>query len=170
MSGKYQFPTTLETLKTGTPVGATGFFVTFAALTNYSLDMRHIRICLWAVMAVMLCSAFTTKEKEKPVYVFGVGASFKDSVVYFTEVQLVDSVVLDGNGFLPQREVYAYQMKNFLEYQKGKADYTCAIYFSENRLKLEKEASKVRKQYEKGNTYVLENVKVVDFSFKKPEE
>lgn len=125
---------------------------------------------MFAVMAVTLCSAFTMKKNEKPVYVFGVGASFKDSVVYFTEVQLVDSVVLDGNGFLPRREAYAYQMKNFLEYQKGKADYTCAIYFSENRVKLEKEFSKVRKQYAKGNTYILENVKKSDFSFKKPEE
>lgn len=132
--------------------------------------MKYIRICLFAVMAVTLCSAFTMKKNEKPVYVFGVGASFKDSVVYFTEVQLVDSVVLDGNGFLPRREAYAYQMKNFLEYQKGKADYTCAIYFSENRVKLEKEFSKVRKQYAKGNTYILENVKKSDFSFKKPEE
>lgn len=132
--------------------------------------MKYIRICLLAVMAVMVCSAFTMKEKEKPVYVFGVGASFKDSVVYFTEVQLVDSVVLDKNGFLPRRESYAYQMKNFLEYQKGKVDYTCAIYFSENRLKLEKEAAKVRKQYEKGNSYVLENLKMADFSFEKPEE
>lgn len=125
---------------------------------------------MFAVMAVTLCSAFTMKKNEKPVYVFGVGASFKDSVVYFTEVQLVDSVVLDGNGFLPRREAYAYQMKNFLEYQKGKADYTCAIYFSENRVKLEKEFSKVRKQYAKGKTYILENVKKSDFSFKKPEE
>lgn len=132
--------------------------------------MKYIRICLFAVMAVTLCSAFTMKKNEKPVYVFGVGASFKDSVVYFTEVQLVDSVVLDGNGFLPRREAYAYQMKNFLEYQKGKADYTCAIYFSENRVKLEKEFSKVRKQYAKGKTYILENVKKSDFSFKKPEE
>ena len=69
-----------------------------------------------AVMAVMLFSAFTMKGKEKPVYMFGVGASFKDSVVYFTEVQVVDSVQLDHDGFLPHRESYAYQMKNYLEY------------------------------------------------------
>ena len=110
---------------------------------------------------------------------FGVGASFKDSVVYFTEVQLVDSVVLDKNGFLPSRVQYSYQLKNFLEYQKGKLDYTCAVYFSEHKAKLEKEFSKVRKQYEKGfskvrkqyekgDTYVLETVKSTEFVFKKP--
>lgn len=132
--------------------------------------MKYIRICLLAMVTIVICSAFTMKGEQKPVYVFGVGASFKDSVVYFTEVQMVDSVALDNNGFLPRREAYSYQLKNHLQYEKGKPDYTCAIYFSENRVKLEKEASKVRKQYEKGNEYVIENVNVSDFAFKKPEE
>lgn len=168
MSKKCQFPTTLETLKTGSSCGASGFFVTFAALTKYSIGMKYVRICLIAAMAVMLFSAFTMKDKEKSVYVFGVGASFKDSIVYFTEVQAVDSVVLDRSGFLPRRESYAYQLKNYLEYERNHPDYTCAIYFSENKNKLEKEASKVRKQYEKANTFVIEKVASSDFSFKKP--
>ena len=130
--------------------------------------MKYIRICLMAVVGVMLLSAFTMKGKEKPVYVFGVGASFKDSVVYFTEVQAVDSVALDKNGFLPRREMYAYQLKNYLEYEKSQPDYTCVVYFSENKNKLEKEASKVRKQYEKAKTFVIEKVGMSDFSFKKP--
>ncbi len=130
--------------------------------------MRFVRMILVAALSVVLFSAFTMKGGDKPVYMFGVGASFKDSVVYFTEVQLVDSVVLDKNGFLPSRVQYSYQLKNFLEYQKGKLDYTCAVYFSEHKAKLEKEFSKVRKQYEKGDTYVLETVKSTEFVFKKP--
>ena len=160
MSKQRQFPTTLETLKTGSPCGATGFFVTFAAVINNQQ----------AVLSVMLFSAFTMKGGDKPVYVFGVGASFKDSVVFFTDVQLVDSVTLDRMGFLPEREMYAYQLKNYLEYQKGKSDYTCAIYFSEHKAKLEKELSKVRKQYEKGNAFILEGIKQAEFMFKKPKE
>ena len=66
--------------------------------------MKYIRMILVAAVSVVLFSAFTMKGGDKPVYVFGVGASFKDSVVYFTEVQLVDSVALDKNGFLPERE------------------------------------------------------------------
>ena len=91
-------------------------------------------------------------------------------MVYFTEVQLVDSVVLDKSGFLPEREMYAYQLKNYLEYQKGKPDYTCAIYFSEHKSKLEKELSKVRKSYAKGDAFILENVEQKEFIFKKPKE
>ena len=63
-----------------------------------------------------------------------------------------------------------YQLKNYLEYQKGKPDYTCAIYFSEHKSKLEKELSKVRKSYAKGDTFILENVKQTEFIFKKPKE
>ena len=77
--------------------------------------MRFVRMILVAALSVVLFSAFTMKGGDKPVYMFGVGASFKDSVVYFTEVQLVDSVVLDKNGFLPSRVQYSYQLKNFLE-------------------------------------------------------
>ena len=172
MSKKYQFPTTLETLKTGSSCEASGFFVTFAAFTikQQILRMKYIRMILVAAVSVVLFSAFTMKGGDKPVYVFGVGASFKDSVVYFTEVQLVDSVVLDKSGFLPEREMYAYQLKNYLEYQKGKPDYTCAIYFSEHKSKLEKELSKVRKAYAKGDAFILENVKQTEFIFKKPKE
>lgn len=132
--------------------------------------MKYIRMILVAAVSVVLFSAFTMKGGDKPVYVFGVGASFKDSVVYFTEVQVVDSVTLDHSGFLPSREMYAYQLKNFLEYQKGKPDYTCAIYFSEHKSKLEKEALKVKKQYKKSNAFILEDIRQADFVFKKPKE
>ncbi len=132
------------------------------------MRMKYIRMILVAAVSVVFFSAFTMKGGDKPVYVFGVGASFKDSVVYFTEVQVVDSVALK-DGLLPDREQYSFQLKNYLEYQKGKPDYTCAIYFSEHKAKLEKEAAKVRKLYEKGDAYKLESVKTTEFVFKKPQ-
>ena len=60
--------------------------------------------------------------------------------------------------------------KEFRELVHELVDYTCAVYFSEHKAKLEKEFSKVRKQYEKGDTYVLETVKQAEFIFKKPKE
>ena len=44
--------------------------------------MRFVRMILVAALSVVLFSAFTMKGGDKPVYMFGVGASFKDSVVY----------------------------------------------------------------------------------------
>ena len=65
--------------------------------------MKYFRIFLLAAITVMCCSAFTMKNKEKPVYVFGLAASFTDTIVYYTEIQLLDSVYLTKDGFLPQR-------------------------------------------------------------------
>lgn len=132
--------------------------------------MKYVRVLLAVTLALMLCSAFTLKEKEKSVYAFGVAASFNDSTVYYTEVQVLDSVQLDKNGFLPKRDLYTYQLKNYLEYELKKPDYTCMIYFSENKAKLEKEASKVKGKYKKSKDLVLQVVEPGAFSFKKPQE
>ena len=104
--------------------------------------MKHIKIVFAVMLVFTLCTAFTMKS-HKPVYAFGVAASFNDSVVYCTEIQVLDSTALDKNGFLPKRDLYSYQLKNYLEYDLKKPDYTCMIYFSENKKKLEKEAVKV---------------------------
>lgn len=132
--------------------------------------MKYVRMFLALALVFMVCSAFTMKKGEdKPVYVFGVAASFNDTIVYYTSVQLVDSVVLDHQGFLPRRELYSYQLKNYLEYTLGKPNYTCMIYFSEKKAKLEREASKIMGKYKKNNV----NLQMLDsksFSFKKPEE
>ena len=48
--------------------------------------------------------------------------SFNDSIVYYTDIQVLDSVELDKNGFLPKRDLYTYQLKNYLEYNLKKPD------------------------------------------------
>ena len=129
--------------------------------------MRLFRYTLVALVALLSCSAFTMKEKKaEGVYLFGVAASFNDSVVYFTPIQRVDSVKLE-KGFLPKRAQYAYQLKNQVEYSKNKTDYTCMIYFSENKAKLEKEAAKVKGKYVKSKLH-LEEIPVEAFVFKRP--
>ena len=43
------------------------------------------------LLVLTVCSAFSLKG-SKSVYIVGVSASFTDSLVYFTEIQLLDSV------------------------------------------------------------------------------
>ena len=101
--------------------------------------MKYIRLIMAVALTFLVCSAFTMKkDKEKPVYVFGVAASFTDTLVYYTDIQLLDSVYLNEHGFLPQRDLYSYQLKNHLEYNMNKLNYTCVIYFSDNKKKLER--------------------------------
>ena len=57
---------------------------------------------LVALFVVLLCSSFTLgkgKGKNKDVYMAGVSASFSDSLIFFTDIQLVDSVELDKDRY-----------------------------------------------------------------------
>ena len=121
-----------------------------------------------AAVLCLLTSASVMRGDQKTVYAFGVAASFNDSVVYFTDIRPIDSVSLDKNGFLPQREMYSYQLKNHVEYTLNKPDYTCMIYFGYNRQKLEKEASKVKAKYTK-STLKLQLIPADEFTFRKPD-
>lgn len=135
--------------------------------------MKYFRILFAVVLVFTVCSAFSLKKEkgdnEKPVYVFGVAASFNDTVVYFADIQMLDSVTLDKNGFLPKRGAYTDQMKNYLEYNLNAPNYTCMIYFSENKNKLAKEATTIKSKYKK-NKVVLMPIDTNAFRFKKPVE
>ena len=82
--------------------------------------MKSIKILCSLLLVLTVCSAFSLKG-SKSVYIVGVSASFTDSLVYFTEIQLLDSVSLDKNKMLPERSQYSYQLKNYLE-KRGRAD------------------------------------------------
>lgn len=132
--------------------------------------MKYVKTLLAVTLLFTLCAAFTFKGGNKPVYAFGVSASFTDTVVYYTEIQMIDSVSLDKNGFLPKRDLYSYQLKNYLELEKGLPNRTCMIYFSENKNKLSKEAAKILDKYKKNNSFAPQKINIGDFKFTKPEE
>jgi hypothetical protein len=127
---------------------------------------------LFAVALVFtVCSAATLKkEAPKTVYAFGVAASFTDTVVYFTDIQLLDSASLTKEGFLMHREMYSYQLKNFVEDNHLLQNSTCMIYFSESKAKLQKESSRLMAKYKKGQSTMVQNLEVGRFKFVKPEE
>ncbi len=94
--------------------------------------MKYVRILFAVALVFMVCSAFLIQKRKrrqgKAVYAFGVAASFNDTVVYFTDIQVLDSIKLDKGGFLPKRDLYTYQLKNYLEFDLKCPDYTCMIY------------------------------------------
>ena len=134
--------------------------------------MKYVRILFAVALVFMVCSAFSFKKGkgEKAVYAFGVAASFNDTVVYFTDIQVLDSVKLDKGGFLPKRDLYTYQLKNYLEDNQLQQNSTCMIYFSENKKKLEKEATKILNKYKKNNRMTVSRIDSDKFHFTKPEE
>ena len=99
--------------------------------------MRYVRVLMASALVFTLCSAFTAEKSEKkgkPVYAFGIAASFNDSIVYYTEIQILDSVQLSKEGFLPKREMFSYQLKNHIEYNlKKKVNRSCKRRQSKSR-------------------------------------
>lgn len=134
--------------------------------------MKQLRSLLALMLMFILCTGFIGKknDKEKAVYAFGVAASFSDTLVYYTDIQLLDSVRLDKNGFLPKRQAYSTQLKEYVQYQLVHDNYTTMIYFSDKKEKLQKRYDKTLKMYKKDSIFSLHLIPTTDFKFKKPEE
>lgn len=128
--------------------------------------------CIAALFLVFtLCSAFSLKKKTaKQVYVMGVSISFIDSLVYLTDVQAMPDVKLSKDGFLPQRDDYSYQLRNYLESKDGSRNHTCITYFSEDKAKLQKKAALLIKRYTNNHSAVIRNLTKDEFQYAKPEE
>ena len=107
---------------------------------------KTLSILFVALFAV--ASAVQAKgDDEKPVYLFGASFSFSDSVVYFTEIMPVEGAKLDKKTkFLLHRQYYAYELKDYMNFQENMPGRTSVIYFSDKRSKLEKQEAKVRKR------------------------
>lgn len=134
-------------------------------------DMKYVKILFAIALVFTMCSAFSLKkDHSKPVYAFGISASFTDTVVYFTDIQILDSAKVSKEGFLSHRELYSYQLKNYLEDNQLQQNSTCMIYFSENKKKLEKEATKILNKYKKNNRMTVSRIDSDKFHFTKPEE
>ena len=124
------------------------------------------------VSVFLVGSSFSMKKNDpKPVYAFGLSASFmdKDSVVYFTSIQLLDSVHLE-DGFLPLRARYSSQLKNYVEENRLQQYSTSMIYFSENKKKLEKNRADLYARYQKIPGILAKELSPEQFRFVKPRE
>ncbi len=116
---------------------------------------KFTTLLLSAFALVIVCSSFVPKDHTKTraietVYVFGFSFSFNDSTIYFTDIQRIDSAETGSHGMLMKRPVFSEQMRNHLM-QSGVPTPTCAIFFSSNPKKVEKQMSKIMKHYEKKN-------------------
>lgn len=81
------------------------------------------------------------------MYMFGFAASFNDTIVHFTDIQMVDSVWTDSKTeFLLGRENYSYQLRDYLAAHQM-PHRTCIVVYNKDRKKLEKKFLKMRKLY-----------------------
>ena len=132
--------------------------------------MKYIKF-LCAVLAVaMVIPALAKKPKHSSrygVYMVGVSASFTDSLVYFTNIQQIDSAYVNEKGLLQGRSQYSNQLRDYLESNENGTNRTCFVYYNKKKKKLQKEVVKIKQKYQKkGSGSVLRDVNA-DFKFEK---
>lgn len=133
--------------------------------------MRYLNLVCFLLIASFVFPVWGKKPKDKKkygVYLAGVSASFTDSLVYFTDVQYVDSASLGEKGLLDGRAQYSIQLKEHLEGKENGKNRTCFIYFNRNKKSLSKEVHKIKQRYQKGNTLIIKEVSP-EFKFEKAE-
>ena len=133
-------------------------------------------LCLAVVMgactpALAKKNAGVKKVKENQVYIMGVSASFTDSLVYFTDVQLLEGVKVGKKALQPERQHYSEQLQGYLEQQGGLENRTCFVYYNRSEAKLKKESAKLKAKYQKNNSkLLLRQVNPNAFRFTKPDD
>lgn len=130
--------------------------------------MKFVKVFISLLVVLAVCTASTMENKKKGMYIVGVSASFTDSLIYFTDIQFVDSVELGKDKLLPMRGQYSDQLDNYLEKKLGLQNRVCFIYFDAKKDKVEKVIKKMKKDYQKDGKVVLKETGA-DFKFTKAE-
>ena len=126
--------------------------------------MKSIKYILLLVVALTALGASAKPLKTNQVYMFGFSASFKDSVIYVTDIQNVPGTWVESkNKFLLLRDEYSRQMKDYLEEKLQQEKRVCVVFYYLKKKKAEKEFQKLMKKYKKG--YEVRYVNEKDFKF-----
>ena len=132
--------------------------------------MRYLKYIVLTLFVCVAMGAEAKTVKARHMYIFGFAASFKDSVVYMTEIQDVQGALYDTKTkFLLGRDSYSDQLKTYFKEKMKLSDRVCMVMFSTSKKKAEKKYLKLRKKYV-GNkkcpsTYEVRYVTTQDFEF-----
>lgn len=130
--------------------------------------MKMLRYLLF----LFLSSLATVQAEAKLVqashlYMFGFSASFKDSVIYITDIQDLQNVWIDRKTkHLYARDSYSLQLKEYFTEKLQEGDRVCMVFFATSRSKAEQKYRKLKKKYtEKSKGYDVRELPSSEFSF-----
>lgn len=136
--------------------------------------MKNWRIMLICLLGAMQLSAFAAPKENKRqdneptrVYMYGVAIDFNDSTTYITDVQYLDSVIINPDGSLQNMSNYSLQLKVYLEGTLGETNQTCAIIYSDKKKRIEKRFTKMRKKTQADSHKILKRIGTDTFMFQK---
>ena len=132
--------------------------------------MNYLKYMLMELLVSGAMGAEAKQVQLPHMYMFGFAASFKDSVVYMTEIQDVKNVWYDKKTkFLMGRDSYSAQLKDYFKEKMQMNDRVCMVIFAKSQKKAEKKYLKLRKKYMSSkkhtSTYEIRYVSTQDFQF-----
>lgn len=98
---------------------------------------------------------------------FGVAVNFNDSTMYMTDVQSLDSIVINTDGSLRNYAAYSQQLEFYIEGALREADQTCAVIYSDKKKKLEKRFVKLQRELSAKRSEKLRRIGTDEFAFKR---
>ena len=126
--------------------------------------MKQLKNILLFALILTVSSIEAKPLKTNSVYIFGFSASFKDSVIYVTDIQNVQEAWIETkNEFLLGRDQYSYQLKTYLADSLSQPDRVCLVIFALKKKKAEKMYLKLMKKYKKG--YEVRYLNAREFKF-----
>lgn len=135
--------------------------------------MNYLKHALCAAILLAASAYMPASAKNIMVpkaYMFGFIASFNDSIVFFTDIQEVDSVwVMEKKKtILTGRSNYAAQLRNFFSNSFNLNNRTCVVISGTKRKDVEKKYAKLKKQYtvKNANKYDVHYVDATEFKFR----
>lgn len=129
--------------------------------------MKHFIVALSVLMAATFTMAAQNgKEaiKKTDVYIFGIGASFKDSTAYLTPVQKIDSAAVLKDGTLIGMSYYSNQLKQYLESQ-GKKNQTCIVFYALKEKEAQKKYNRLHRRFVEDKTVYAKDLQDAGFHF-----
>lgn len=132
--------------------------------------MRYLKYMLLTLLVSVAMGAEAKQVQVPHMYMFGFAASFKDSVVYMTEIQDVQKVWYDKKTkFLLGRDIYSSQLQEHFKEKMQMPDRVCVVVFAKSLKKAEKKYLKLRKKYlsdaKHTSSYEVRYITTQDFKF-----
>lgn len=115
--------------------------------------------------AAGISAADRKDDAPRQAYIFGVGISMTDSTAFFTDIQTVDSLYLNKEGFVDHESEYSLQLKLYLSNRLNMHDKTCAVFYDSDAKDLQKEYDKVTSKLKSSGYKDFVTIGKDDFTF-----
>lgn len=99
------------------------------------------------------------------VYMFAASFSLLDSVIYISDIQKVDNVIVNNKWFIKERSTFESQFTDHISADLNESQLT-SLYYSEKLKKMQKSRARLIKRNAKKNGFYL--YQVSDFKFVNP--